>query len=125
MIVVWTILLATSAASFTDWLCMDVLIHRFYAQTPQTWRANEGVGRIILSQIIGTLASAAVVLLYLRCPGRPILFGFGIWCAGALPVALQNLQWIKMSPIVAAGHSAGWLARVMIAALLAAWLTGR
>jgi hypothetical protein len=122
MIVVWTILLATVAASFTDWVCMDALVRRYYAQNPQTWRAGEGPARIIVSQIIGTVATAAIVLLSLRCPDRPVLLGLGIWCAGALPVTLQNLQWIRMSPVVAGGHA---VARIMIATLLAAWLVGR
>ena len=80
-----TIVLATLAASFTDWLFMDALIHRFYAAHPDTWRPSEGAGRIIVSQVIGTATTAAAVLLCLLIPGRPLLLAIAIWAAGPLP----------------------------------------
>jgi hypothetical protein len=39
-----------------------------------------------------------------------------------LSIGLQNLQWMRLHPAVAASHAAGWLARLLIAALLAGWL---
>jgi hypothetical protein len=41
-----------------------------------------------------------------------------VWLAGALPVTLQNVQWMKLHPAIGASHAAGWLVRLLIAALL-------
>jgi hypothetical protein len=122
MLILGVIVLASFVASFTDWLCMDLLVHRFYKAAPEIWRPAEGAGRIVLSQVIGTMASAAVILLCLLVPGRPLLVAAAVWCAGPLPVILQNLQWIRMEPAVGVGHAAGWLARLLIASGLAACL---
>jgi hypothetical protein len=120
MRIVAVIVLASLLASVTDWLCMDVLVHRFYARDPATWRRSEGGARIVLSQLIAAAATAATVALCAVAPGRPFAVAALVWAAGAGPVVLQNLQWIRMSPAVAAGHAAGWAARLAIAACLAA-----
>jgi hypothetical protein len=122
MLTLGVIILASFLASFTDWLCMDLLVHRYYLAAPALWRQGQGTTRIVISQIIGTLATAAVVLLCLKLPGRPLFVAGAVWCAGPLPVGLQTLQWMRLHPAVTASHAAGWLARLLIAAYLAAWL---
>ena len=122
MLILGVIVLASFLASFTDWLCMDLLVHRFYRAAPEVWRPGPGTTRIVISQIFGTLATAAVVFLCIKLPGRPLLVAGAVWCAGPLPVGLQNLQWMRLHPAVAASHAAGWLARLLTAAYLAAWL---
>jgi hypothetical protein len=122
MLTLGVIALASFLASFTDWVCMDLLVHRFYQAAPELWRPGTGARRIVISQIIGTLASAAVVLLCRTLPGQPLLVAGAVWCAGPLPVGLQNLQWMRLHPAVTASHAAGWLARLLIAAFLASWL---
>ena len=122
MLILATILLASALASFTDWLFMDVLVHRRYAATPALWRPRGGAGRIAVSQIIGTVATAALVLLAARHAAPPVLLGLALWCGGALPICLQNWQWMNLHPAIAASHAAGWLARLMLASLCAAWL---
>jgi hypothetical protein len=122
MLVLGVIVLATFVASFTDWVFMDLLIHRYYQSSPEVWRPRGGGARIAISQVIGTLATAAVVWLCLLVPGRAVLVALLVWCAGPLPVTLQNWQWMKLHPAVAASHAGGWLVRLLIAALLAAWL---
>jgi hypothetical protein len=128
--IVGVIVLASILASSTDWLFFDVLVHRYYQAAPEVWRAGSQGRRIVLSQLIGTLACAAMVMLYLsvphwRVPGRPAALALIVWCAGPLPVVLQQWQWMRIHPAVAAGHAAGWLARLAITALLAAWLLPR
>ncbi len=122
MLIVGAIVLASAVASFTDWLFLDVLVHRYYTASPGIWRPPGGVGRIIASQLIGTVATAAAVMLCLLAPGRPLLVELAAWCAGPLPVIGQNLQWIRMDLAIAASHAAGWLVRLLIAAGVAAWL---
>ena len=125
MLTLGVILLATLIASFSDWLCMDVMIHRFYASAPELWRPRGGTARILVSQAIGTMATAAAVLLAEQAPGRPFLVAGAVWASGPLPVTLQNLQWMKLHPAIAASHAAGWLARLVIATVLAGWLLPR
>ncbi len=125
MITFGVIVLASFFASFTDWLFMDVIVHPFYAANPQTWRSGQGSMRIVLSQIIGTVASGAVIGLCLLAPGRPLLVAGAAWCAGPFPVIVQNLQWIRMHPAVAASYGVGWLARLVIAVAVAGWLLVR
>jgi hypothetical protein len=117
MLILATIALATLLASFTDWLFMDVLVHRFYAASPALWRPRGGAARIMVSQLIGTAATAALVALCLA-GARPFAAALLVWCAGALPVTLQNLQWMRLPPAIAASHAAAWLARLLIAALV-------
>jgi hypothetical protein len=122
MLILGIIVLASVLASFTDWLFMDVLVHRYYRAAPDIWRPSGGPGRIVASQLIGTASTAAAVMLCLLAPGRPLLLSVAVWCAGPLPVIGQNLQWIKMQPQIAASHAAGWLVRILIAAEAARWL---
>jgi hypothetical protein len=122
VLILGVVVLASFVASFTDWLFMDALIHRYYAYAPEVWLPNSGVPRIIVSQIIGTAASAAVVMLCLLAPGRPLLVAGAAWCAGPLPVVLQYWQWVRIDPRVSASHAVGWLARLVIATMLAGWI---
>ena len=85
MLILGVIILAGFLASFTDWLCMDLQVDRFYRTRPEVWRPGEGTTRIVISQIIGTLATGAVVFLCVKLPGRPQLVAGGVWCAGPLP----------------------------------------
>ena len=122
MLILGTILLATILASFTDWLFMDVLVHRLYADNPAIWRPRGGTARIVISQVIGTVASAAVVLLAACHAAPPLWLALALWCAGALPVTLQNWQWMNLHGAIAASHATGWLARLLLAAGCAAVL---
>ena len=119
MLTIGIVLLASLVASFSDWVFMDLLVHRFYAANPALWRGGQGASRIALSQIIGTLATACVVGLCILAPGRPLLVAALAWAGGPLPMALQNLQWMRLHPAVAASHATGWLVRAIIAAELA------
>jgi hypothetical protein len=110
---------ASVVASFTDWLFMDVLVRRYYSLRPELWRPGGQIRRIVVSQLVGTLATAAAVVLTLWCPGRPVSLAVAAFCAGALPVELQQLQWLRLHPAITASHAAGWLVRLLIATLLA------
>ena len=124
MRIIAIIAIASFLASFTDWLFMDVLIHSLYARAPQLWRPQGGAGRIVVSQLIGTAASAAVVGLCLA-GGAPLVVAGGVWLAGPCPVILQNMQWMKLHPAVGASHAVGWLARFVIAAALVMLVPGK
>jgi hypothetical protein len=121
MATIAVILLGTLLAWFTDGLFFDLLVHRFYARAPEMWRPG-GRARIAASQAIGTLATAAAVILAIGVPGRPVLLALLIWSAGPLPATLQNLQWTRMHQAIGASHAMGWLARLLIATILTHWM---
>jgi len=114
--------LAGFLASLTDWLFMDVLVRGFYKSAPEIWRPNEGGARIFWSQVIGIVATAAVILLCRMAPSHCLTVALLVWCAGAMPVMAQNFQWMRLDGAIAASHAAGWLARLVIAAGLAGLL---
>ncbi len=118
MIFVGVTLLATLLASLTDWLFFDVLVNRFYQAAPDIWRPG-GRRRIVLSQMAATIATAAAIGIAVRIPGHPVSVALCLWGAGALPIMLQNAQWMRLHPAIAAGHAVGWLARLLIATVLA------
>ncbi len=115
-------MLATALASFTDWLFMDALIHRTYAAHADTWRPTEACGRMIVSQVIGTLATTAAVGLFLLVPGRPLLVAVAAWAASPLPISLQTLRWICVHPAVTASDATGWPVRLLILTFMVARL---
>jgi hypothetical protein len=114
-----TILVATFLASITDWLFMDLLVHRTYIAEPAIWRPSTGSFRIVVSQIVGTVATASAILLERMMPINPLLLAIALWCAGALPICAQNTQWLRMKPSIGISHATGWLARLAIATCLA------
>jgi len=69
--------------------------------------------------VVGAIASAAAVEIAVRIPGHPVLVAMCLWGSGALPIMVQNPQWMRMHPAIAAGHAVGWLARLLIATVLA------
>ena len=119
MRLVVAILLATVLASFTDWFFFDVACHRLYRASPDVWRQNKGAGRILLSQVIGTAATAFTIVLCTALPQHPWLAAAAFWIGGPLPVLLQNWQWMRVPAAVTAWHAAGSLARIAIAAACA------
>ncbi len=116
------VLVASVVASFTDWLFMDVLIHGYYQADPDIWRGGRSTRRILVSQIVGALASAAMTILYLWAPGRPLWIACAAFCAGPLPVIMQQWLWMRLHPAIAVSHATGWLARALITSFTASWL---
>jgi hypothetical protein len=119
--IVGVVILATMLASLTDWLFFDLLVHRFYQATPAVWRPG-GRRRIVMSQLISTIATAAAVQTAILIPGAPVLLATCLWAAGALPITIHNWQWMRVDPAIAASHALGWLTRLLIATHLTAKL---
>jgi hypothetical protein len=124
------VVLSGLATSFTDWLFMGVLFHGKYLATPEIWRLKPGESEtrsIALSTLLGVLSCAALLYLYVWT-GTPFVYGATlrmaalIWVAGAVPIILTNIIWIKMHPLVGVSHSLGWLARFAVTAVIGTWL---
>ena len=122
-----TIVLASLAGSFTDWLFMGVLFHDKYLAHPEIWRDGRTETRkIIISTAIGAVGSAAFAYGLYRAGGTSLTHGLAwavlVWAAGPLPLLLTNGLWIKIHPNVTAAHAAGWLARFAVTAVIASFL---
>jgi hypothetical protein len=117
MLTIAAIAIASVLASFTDWVFMDLLVHESYADAPAVWRPRGGATRIVLSQLIATIATAVTVGMCVAMPGHPLLVASGVWLGGTVPVIAQNLQWMNLPPAIAASHTIAWLARAGFAAV--------
>jgi hypothetical protein len=124
----WVVVLSSLIASFTDWLFMGVLFHDKYLAHPEVWRDASGgnTGKIVISQLIGVVSSAALTLVLAGRHPQRLAFDLGValivWLAGAAPITAQNLLWMKLHPLIATSQAAGWLVRFLITAALAAFL---
>lgn len=123
------VVVASLAASLTDWLFMGVLFHDRYQSAPEIWRASTGANEprlILYSQVIGVISCGALTCLcawfHLSSAPQGLTAALLVWLAGPAVVLAQMVLWIKMHPLVGLSHAFGWLARFAITALLAVWL---
>jgi hypothetical protein len=123
--------LSSVIASFTDWVFMGVLFHDKYVAHREVWRGEFGdkpgeMRKIVISQLIGVVSSAAFALLLAHHSHRDLahdlVLAVVVWLAGVAPITAQNVIWMKLHPLIGASHAMGWLARFVITAVLAAFL---
>ncbi|HUJ02605.1 MAG TPA: DUF1761 family protein [Rhizomicrobium sp.] len=118
-----SIAVAGTLATFTDWLFMGVLFHERYMRYPEVWWPEfreKGDSRAILySSILGYVATAAVIVLCAYAGARDIGHALSVaalaWMAGPLVLLVTNGFWMKIDPAVTFSHALGWLARFLIA----------
>jgi hypothetical protein len=128
----WTVVAVASViASFTDWLFMGVLFHEKYLQAPEIWRQHpqlSGARRIAYSQILGVVTCAAYLYLCLALDTLTVpsalLVALLVWLAGVVVILGQMVMWMKLHPLIGLSHALGWLIRLVITGLLAAWIMG-
>ena len=82
--------LSSVIASFIDWLFMGVLFHDKYMAHPEVWRCGSNDTRkIVVSQLIGVISSAALAVLLARQSHHDLThdlwLAFAVWLAGAAP----------------------------------------
>jgi hypothetical protein len=126
----WAVVAGGSVlASLTDWLFMGVLFHPKYLHAPEIWRQHpqlSGTRRIVYSQILGVVSCIAFVWLCLALGALTVpsalLAAVLVWLAGVVVVLGQMVMWVKLHPLVGLSHALGWLMRLVITALLVAWL---
>ncbi|THD80701.1 MAG: DUF1761 family protein [Phenylobacterium sp.] len=114
-------------ASFTDWLFMGVLFHKKYQEAPEAWRSGVSeTGKIVWSEVVGliTCAAFAYLLIHTGCQtiGQGLLTAGLVWLAGPVAIGATNLLWMRISPYIGVSHALGWLARLVLVAIAAAYL---
>jgi hypothetical protein len=124
------VLVAGTAATFTDWLFMGVLFHAEYNRYPEVWwpgiRGGKETGAIIWSSAIGYVSTAAIFILCILAGVHSIPAGLIVsaiaWIAGPLCVIVINGFFIKIDPKVTFSHCIGYLARFAIAGAAAGYV---
>jgi hypothetical protein len=116
------------AISFSDWVFFGLLFHEKYMETPELWRASSEGKKIAWSMILAVIGAAAFLLLCARLGvhgyAAALCVAALVWAAAALPIVLTIAIYLKYSPLFAVSHSAGYLARLLIAAVAYVWLLG-
>jgi hypothetical protein len=119
---------ASVAISLSDWLFFGLLFHEKYLETPELWRASSSGKKIAWSMVIAVLGCAAFLLLcaWIGIHGYAAALGLAalVWASIALPIVLTSAIYLKYSPLFAFSHSAGYLARLAIAAVAYVLLMG-
>lgn len=128
----WTVVAGGSLiAAFTDWLFMGVLFREKYLHAPEIWRQHpqlSGARRIAYSQAIGVITCAAYAYLCLILDALSLRSALTVavlvWLAGVVVILGQMVMSVKLHPLIGLSHALGWLTRLVITGLLAAWLLG-
>ena len=114
-------------ASVTDYLFMGLLFKAKYQEAPEIWRQGTSETRkIIYSELIGLITCAAFAWLLVGLGHQGLVPGLktalAVWVIAAIPILFTNSLWIRLSPWIAASHSVGWLARLVVTAVAASYL---
>lgn len=128
--VLLAIMVAAVVTWLTDWFFGGVLLHERYHRYPEVWRRSAGgpgeTRAIAWATVTGVLTCVAFVA---ACASFRIvgfapalkLAGF-IWLIGPLPHTISTALFIKMDPLLVAGHSIGWLVKLGATALAVGWI---
>ena len=121
------LVVASVAASFSDWYFMGVLFHDKYLAYPEVWRHTgdrRGESLAIAWSTLLSVVSAAAFLwlcgrLGLAGQNTCFLLGAGLWLIGPLPLLLTQAAFIKIHYLNTLASLAGWLVRLMLFAATA------
>jgi hypothetical protein len=122
-------LAAGIASSCTDWFFTGILFHDKYLAYPEVWRSRKGEGSTIAwATLLGFLTAlsfmAACSVFGINGYSHALTFAAISWIMVPVPLIITNALYIKLHPLVVLAHVLGWLARLMIAAICAAWILG-
>lgn len=107
--------------SIADWIFAGVLFHDRYQRHPEIWRTGTSETlRIGAAQILCLMTSVAFVALastlnLVDLRGTLKLAAM-VWLIAPLPLLVTNSLFIKIDPLVAGSHAAGWLAKLLLIA---------
>ena len=117
-----------------SWFITGVLVHPLQAETPGTWRAEEGPTQYAAASGL-TLGAAVIVALFFSVTGgvhisgvhpglmNGLTFGLFCWAALAVPVLLSMSLFVNMRRGFVLGLILDWMLVSVIAGGLAGWLT--
>jgi len=117
--------------SLTDWLFAGDWLKAFYNKHPEVWRFVAGKGEgvaIAWSSPMPFLTCAVFACLYsklgLHTTSGALKLAAALWVMIPLPLIVTNALFIKLHPVVTVSHTAGWLVKLIVAGVVAAWFLG-
>jgi len=123
------VLMTGIISSFTDWFFAGILFHDKYLVYPEVWRQTGGkseTSAVAWSVVLGFLTAAAFMGLYVTVAAHgyrmSLVLAALCWLMVPVPLLITNALFIKLHPLVVVSHSLGWLAKLIVAALVAGWL---
>ncbi len=120
-----TVLAAGIATSITDWFFMGILFHDKYNEHPEVWRHPKGEDKraIGVGVLMGFFACAVFAFVCYRLNLQiysvtvTLKLALAVWAMAPLPLVISNSLWMKLHPLIAVAHAAGWLARFAVTAV--------
>jgi hypothetical protein len=116
--------------SMTDWLFSGDWLHNYYNRHREVWRHPGGVGewRAIAWAsawpFVTAAAFAAVVDHFaIRGLSNDLFLAVAMWVMAPLAINVTNALFIKIDPVVVASHTAGWLVRLVVTAIVVWYFT--
>jgi hypothetical protein len=118
------------ATSFSDWYFFGVLFHSHYRTTPGVWRTyrdkKDEQRTLVAAQALMTVSSLVFILVCAHqgwvSARSSIPAAITLWVMIPLPLIAVNALYIPMDRRLVVSHSLGWLARLLITALLVSWI---
>jgi hypothetical protein len=124
-------IVASIAASFTDWYFFGVLFHdRYHQGGADVWRRYADKKDEVRSILLATMSQSITCFLFIpfcdyfrvtTLPHALELAGI-VWLMLPVPILLSYAIFIRMHRLIIVSHSLGWLVRLAICAFCVAWL---
>lgn len=127
---IWTrfalaVLASGIVMSISDWVFFGMLFHDKYKQHPEVWRDPPGSSettKIIWSTLMGFMSAAVFIYLAWRWDFETyeatLKLAAAIWVIASLPIVITNGLWIKFPKELVISHALGWLAKLVIVAVV-------
>ena len=116
--------------SLPDRFFGGVLFHEKYKAYPEVWRRPEGGPgenrAIALSVALSLLTYFGFAYLYAASGihgwWASLRIATAVWLLAPLPILATHALWAKIHPALVVSHSLGWLVKLWVAAIAAAWI---
>jgi hypothetical protein len=111
--------------SLTDWFFAGDWLHRRFTY-PEVWRRGNENRAIALTSPLPFLTCGVFAylcaILRLHSTTGALKLALAIWLIGPLPLLLTNAAFMKLHRVFVTSYAAGWLVKLVIAAIAVGWL---
>ena len=118
------VLAAGSVVSMTDWLFMGDLLYKRFDRNPEIWRFPGGEGESKAIAWSSPLPFVTCAVFDFPCIHLGLVsyrstceFAVALWLAAPVPMLIANAIWMKLSALIAASYSVGWMVKLLVAGL--------
>ncbi len=111
-------------SSLTDWFFAGDWLHRRYTY-PEIWRQGNESRAIALTSPLPFLTCGICAYLIARLDVHSVAgavkLAVALWLIAPLPLILTNAAFMKLHRVFVASYAAGWLIKLVIAAVATGW----